>query len=111
MVNGPRKCPHPPCSAAKKNQYDEMFVSPLENDCESHFAYYPNGEVVPQTTKGDYTIKILNLNTYRLREARKACYQLCESYHDDEMVKTVFLQPDENNQLQPHADIVKYFFG
>lgn len=99
------------CSAAKKNQYDEMFVSPLENDCESHFAYYPNGEVVPQTTKGDYTIKILNLNTYRLREARKACYQLCESYHDDKMVKTVFLQPDENNQLQPHADIVKYFFG
>ena len=66
---------------------------------------------VPQTTKGDYTIKILNLNTYRLREARKAYYQLCESYHDDEKVKTFFLQPDENNQLQPHADIVKYFFG
>lgn len=99
------------CSAAKENQYDEKFVSPLDKNCESHFAYYPNGEVVPQTTEGDYTIKILNLNSYRLREARKAYYQVCESYHDDEMVKTVFLQPDENNQLQPHADIVKYFFG
>jgi len=99
------------CSAAKENHYDEKFVSPLDADCESHFAYYPNGEVVSETVEGNYTIKILNLNSYKLKEARKAYYQRCEAYHDDNMIREYFLRPDENNQLQPHADIVRFFFG
>lgn len=99
------------CSAAKENHYDEKFVSPLDADCESHFDYFPNGEIVSDTPEGNYTIKVLNLNAYKLRKAREAQLQACENYHDAGMVKKYFLQPDENNQLPSYVDIVKCFYG
>lgn len=36
----------PTCSSRKRNTFDEeLFVSPLDDDCETHSMFYPNGEV------------------------------------------------------------------
>ena len=99
------------CSASKKSQYDEKwFISPLEEDCEDYFEYYPNGEIVSESQKGKYTIEILNLNSYRLREARKARLKACRSYHDPETVRQIFLEPNAENRLEAFIDIVKYCY-
>ena len=48
--------------------YDsDKFVSPLEQECEKKFTYYGNGTIVGD----EYTINLLNLNDYELREARR----------------------------------------
>lgn len=99
------------CSAAKKNIYSSMFVSPLEEDCEDHFEFNTSGEIVSDSDRGKYTIDVLNLNSYRLCNARKAQLRVCDSYNDPDMVKKIFLEYDDDNRLQPYADIIKYFYG
>lgn len=48
--------------------YDsDKFVSQLEQECEKKFTYYGNGTIVGD----EYTINLLNLNDYELREARR----------------------------------------
>lgn len=104
--------PNGTCSAIKKDQYDEcLFISPLSPDCESHFEFYRTGEIVSDTRRGKYMIKLLNLNSYRLCKARRAQLKVCESYHDDDMVRKVFLFPDGYDKLKPFVDIVRFFFG
>lgn len=100
----------PTCSAKKKNDYDEKrFVSPLQEDCEEHFAFAPNGEIMGTTEKGDYTCNLLGLNSYVLKEARKATYKTAADYHDENLVKEVYLMPHEG-RLAPFADMIKYFY-
>ena len=99
------------CSAFKENRYDDKFVSPLEEDCEQYFEFYPNGEIVSDTAQGQYTIDVLNLNSYKLRRARKAQLKSCDSYKDSDLVRSIYLQPDADNRLQPFVDIIKYFYG
>ena len=98
------------CSASKANMYDAEFVSPLDEDCEQFFDFYENGEMVSDSPRGKYTIKILNLNSYKLRMARKAQLKVCNSYHDPDLVRSLYLEPDVNQKLQPFVDIVKYFY-
>lgn len=99
------------CSAHKKNDYDEKFVSPLDSDCEKYFEYYPNGEVVSDSDKGKYTIDLLNLNSYRLRQARAARLRICESYKDLTLIKQVFIEPNADHKLESFTDIVRYFYA
>lgn len=98
------------CSACKKNQYDEKFISPLDKECEDYFDFYDNGEMVSDSPRGEYTINVLNLNSYRLRQARKAQLKACQNLNDLELVKKIYLEPDEEGRLQPYVDIVKYVF-
>lgn len=59
------------CGAKKGNDYEvSEFISPLNPECEDTFIYYPDGEM----EGNDYTIGLLNLNSYELKEARKAVY-------------------------------------
>lgn len=66
-------CNHPKtCGRKKDNHYDsDKFVSPLDEDCETRFIYYPDGVIEGD----DYTIDLLNLNDYELKNARKAVYK------------------------------------
>ena len=69
------------CSHHKGNEYDErLFVSPLNEECESHFQYAPNGQVFSSSKEGQYTIDLLNLNSYKLQRARAAHIKNCKAY-------------------------------
>ena len=98
------------CSSYKKNKYDSRFVSPLEKDCEKYFEFYENGEMVSDSPRGKYTIDVLNLNSYRLRKARRAQLKNCKYYNSLDMIKQVFLEPDKENRLQPFVDIIRFFY-
>ena len=55
------------CGPKKENEYDEAkFISPLDPDCEKVFSYLPNGHM----EGNEYTIDLLNLNSYKLKKAR-----------------------------------------
>ena len=98
---------HKTCGPKKDNQYDEhLFVSPLDEDCEEHFAFFPNGDIVGLTEKGKYTIKILGLDSYKLKQARAAVYLNCE-YCDEESMKW-YLEAHEG-MLEPFVDVIRYY--
>lgn len=99
------------CSTAKENNYSSQFISPLDEDCESYFEYYKNGEVVSDSPDGEYTINLLNLNSYRLRKSRAAQLRNCESINDLDLIKHIFLEPDSENRLEPFVDIIKFFYS
>lgn len=100
------------CSAAKKNQYDEnLFISPLDEDCEMHFSFGSNGEVFPESERGEYTINLLNLNSYRLKQARAAQYKACTYYGSAEEIHNLLLLPDIENKLAQFADMIRYCFA
>lgn len=98
------------CGTAKENFYDEkMFVSPLQDDCESHFSFSPSGEIFGNTEMGKYTIELLNLNAYSLRNARKAQLKNATAYQNEKDFTEVFF-PSDSDVLEPYLDIVEYFY-
>lgn len=73
------------CGKKKSNNYIAgRFVSPLEMQCEDVFLYHLDGVM-----EGDsYTIDLLNLNDYELKNARKAVIKQlqCLSKEDISMI-------------------------
>lgn len=99
------------CGDKKGDEYDgELFVSPLETDCEEKFIFYPNGHIEGIGKRGEYTCRILNLDSYELQRARMAQYKICASYQDSEMVYMYFLTPSEDGQLESYSDMIQYFY-
>lgn len=99
------------CGMHKSNYYDEkLFISPLEDNCDKNFVFYPNGQIEGVEERGKYTRDILNLDSYELKKARSAQLKVCESYHDAELVKTYFLEPNNDGKLEAYADMIKYFY-
>lgn len=92
------------CGPHKENIYSyEKFVSPLNPECEDVFSYYPNGEMVGD----DYTISLLNLNSFELRQAREAVYKTIFNW-DRELIEQVFLNEDRE-ELEPFTNVVKWY--
>lgn len=101
---------HLTCSAKKGNKYDEkLFVSPLDDGCEKHFEFYPNGQVAGTTKEGQYTCDLLGLNSYALQGARKATYKVCRSYGNSDLVREYMLEPREG-KMEPFSDMIEYFY-
>jgi len=88
------------CGRAKGNTYAEEFINPvLENP--SHYLEFnlASGEIVPKDSeeisdnnkKAKYTIELLKLNYYKLKEARKNLIDILEvynsSYEEEEVNK------------------------
>lgn len=91
------------CGNHKGNEYDEKkFISPLDEDCDNCFSYDPDGYMCGD----EYTIGLLNLNSYELRMARKAVYKtiLCMSA---ENIRLCFCSDSE--QYMPHSDVIFWF--
>ena len=90
------------CGNAKKND-DSDIVFPTDDDCEQQFEFnYFDGRIIGLTDKAERTIKILNLNSYGLKEARKAILkQAC--YYPSDGVKSLFVENAYN-----FCDIVRY---
>lgn len=91
------------CGNHKGNEYDEgKFISPLQGDCESKFSYDPDGYM-----NGDeYTISLLNLNSYELRNARKAVYRTIMNMGKDDIHVAYF---SDENRLSPFSNVIKWF--
>ena len=90
------------CGTKKGNDYDaSKFISPLNPECEDTFIYYPDGKM----EGNDYTIGLLNLNSYELKEARKAVYQTLSKL-DKSTIEMIYCQDDEN--LFPFYNVIKW---
>lgn len=91
------------CGPKKENKYDEKrFISPLDPACEDVFSYLPNGVI-----DGDeYTIELLNLNSYRLRKARESIYNTIKDY-DEETIRLLF--PENEEKFQAFMNVAKWY--
>lgn len=61
------------CGHSKDNAFnEELFVSPLEENCESLFEFSDRGKIkaVDGNERAGYTIELLNLDTEQLNAAR-----------------------------------------
>ena len=92
------------CGKHKKNRYDEdKFISPLNPECEDKFTYYPDGIM----DGDDYTTELLHLNSYELKEARKAVYRQL-LYFDKEMIEQIFLD-ESSEEREPFVNVAKWY--
>lgn len=99
------------CGVRKKDEYNgKLFVSPLDEDCEEKFIFYPNGQMDGVGESGEYTCRLLNLNAYELQRARMAQYKVCSSFRDEEMVHSYFLVPDQDGEMAAYADMIEFFY-
>ncbi len=101
------------CDKAKGKQYDSaLFVSPLDEDCESLFEYLTDGSIKGRNERAEWTIKTLNLNEPNLRQARKTLYEDCclmaEAF-GREYVRTEYMEEKEG-RLPRFVDMVEYFY-
>lgn len=94
------------CGNKKGNKYDkEKFVSPLDKNCETKFTYYPDGEM-----DGDpYTIDLLNLNAYELKNARKSIYKSLDGL-DKHAISLIYLD-EEEEENQPFLNVIKWYYN
>lgn len=102
---GRRQCPKQPihCGAAKKDWYDEeLFVSPLEENCSEQFQYAADGVIYPinDNIPSKTTIKKLNLNSGNLKEHRKkaveAAILLLSEHTIEEIINRMGLRNTDN---------------
>ncbi len=98
------------CGHSKQNRFDEaLFVSPLQEGCERHFRFFSDGQIEGKTKQGRYTVELLNLNAYRLRQARKAVFEACfyGSKGDAEYIE--WYLNEDGEELNPFIDMIQYF--
>lgn len=64
------------CGKAKKNSFSDDFIVPTEDDPTKYLTHSPHGEIISiqNNDKGDYTIKLLNLNAPKLTKARRKLF-------------------------------------
>ncbi|WP_405739190.1 hypothetical protein, partial [Anaerovibrio slackiae] len=54
----------------------------------------------------DYTIELLNLNSYRLKRAREAIYTTIQEL-DEETIRLIY--QDDGDKLSPFINVVKWY--
>ncbi len=91
------------CGRNKCNKYDESkFVSPLQEDCEEKFSYDPDGHM-----NGDeYTISLLNLNSYELKRARMAVYKIISNMSTED-IRMSYCSNEES--YQPFSNVIFWY--
>lgn len=99
------ECPRT-CGIKKGNKYAaEQFISPLDENCEKQFTYYADGIVEGNT----YTIGLLNLNDYELKEARKGVIKQLQGL-DKEQISMIYM--DENaEEYEPFYNVIKWYWN
>jgi len=92
---------------AKGSEYDSLFISPLETDCQRYFRYLEeNGEIVPASEpatadheRAERTIELLNLNHPYLKNQRRK--RMAEVVEDIDQYETL-----EGQQEVIHAELL-----
>lgn len=89
------------CGMYKKNKYDNKFINPVIDNPGNYFNYnIANGDILPKSNdensseyiRATYTISILNLNCYELKEARKSLIDILEVYRENYEEYNEYLQ-------------------
>ena len=104
------------CGHNKDEWYnEELFVSPLEEDCESYFTYSLDGRILGASyddKKACETISRLYINSYELITARKA---VIDSILEDQSIQMNleaelewYKTPDDNGQLEPFYNVIMF---
>lgn len=97
------------CDKHKENKYDnDLFVSPLELNCQSHFRFHLNGEIEGLSERGKYTINLLNLNAYSLMTARRNLMKVLE-FADMSYIEYLF--NEDESKLPAFTDMLEYFMS
>lgn len=92
------------CGSKKGNSYDaDQFISPLDERCENIFTYYPDGLM----EGNQYTIDLLNLNEFGLKNARRAVYKKLQQL-DKETIAMVYMD-EEDEEFQPFLNVIKWY--
>ena len=107
------------CGNLKNNWFDEnLLISPLNPDCESHFAFNYDGTIKPvqeDDQKAINTIEKLGLNLNKLKALRKAAIDpfLDEEIDNDELKFFVngYLCLDDQQRYKPFWTTIKYLFS
>ena len=101
------------CGNKKDCDYDfKRFVSPIDENCESHYRFKYNGQIEGLTEQGKYTIELLNLNADELVQARKALYDECclMSQLDKDCFLTEYIKP-KDGRLHAFFDMINFFYS
>jgi len=115
------------CGQKKNKWYDpELFVSPLNPDCESYFTYTLNGEIKSSDDTGkqaatNETISKLGLNIQKLKDSRKSTIDAelgnFDKLNEDEAKKLIvgYQQRDTEDHFIRHYSavvcILKQYFA
>lgn len=102
------------CGNKKGDVYDsKLFVSPADEDCESHFRFKYDGRIEGVTKSGKYTIELLNLNDYNLVQARKRLYEECCIMSEQlgrEYIQTEYIN-SKDGKLHSFVDMIQFFYS
>jgi len=80
------------CGSAKQNKYSKEFINPVIENPKEFLTYnLASGEIIPtykdaqdiRNKRAIYTITLLNLNNYILKDARKNLIQILEVYREN----------------------------
>ncbi|WP_367277809.1 retron system putative HNH endonuclease [Clostridium sp.] len=105
------------CGINKGNDYDENFINPVLDDPSEYLDFnLANGEIIPKYTQEEtlkfkrakYTIEILNLNHFKLKEARKNLIDILQVYkenYDDYNEYLQFFLDDKHS----FPELIKYY--
>lgn len=101
------------CNHKKGGKFDpNSFISPLDENCESHFDFnIYTGEIVPRDendSRAKYTIELLNLNSTNLKNSRKQTINKLNEQMKYYGEKKKELYNDYVNKHMQFSDIVKY---
>lgn len=89
------------CGHKKGNTWDDLLISPLELDCESHFSYTLDGEIHETDERGKRTIQILNLNCELLKASRASLLKFFQELPEE----------DKEQEINTHIDNGAEVFG
>ena len=104
------------CGHSKDNIFDEeLFVSPLEENCESLFEFNDRGKIkaADGNERAAYTIELLNLDTEQLNAARTEAMWVSgamDELTEDECQKLLdkFESVDEKGRYAGFSDAIVY---
>lgn len=104
------------CGHSKDNAFnEELFVSPLEENCESLFEFSNRGKIkaVDGNERAGYTIELLNLDTEQLNAARTEAMWVSgamDELTEDECQKLLdkFQSVDERGRYAGFSDAIVY---
>lgn len=107
------------CGMAKGNNYSKELINPvLENPLDYLEFNLANGEIIPKDSeeksetnkRARYTINLLNLNYYKLKEARRNLIDILEVYknnYDEEEISSYLKYFLDDGYVFP--DLIKLY--